>query len=43
MDAERTPNALGMELFSSVDAHQVQAVRQISSAQQVGKYGLLTF
>jgi len=43
MDAERTPNASGMELYLFADVHQVQAVHQISNAQQVGKYGLLTF
>lgn len=43
MDVGRTPSVLGMELYSFADVHQVQAVRQISSAQQVGKYDLLTF
>lgn len=37
------PSASETELYLSVDVHQVQAVRQISNAQQVGKYGLLTF
>ena len=43
MEAGRTPNVLEMELYSFADVHQVQAVRQILNAQQVGKYNLLTF